>query len=80
MRKSFWRLKEEEKGQNFDKKVNSLTGAKLVVLVRVVLFFFDHFCFFWQQNSELRSGLRALFRLKNRVNALSFCSMSKHKR
>ena len=29
IRKSFWRLKEGEKGKNFDKKVNSLTRYKI---------------------------------------------------
>ena len=29
MRKHFWRLKEGEKGKNFDKKVNSLTRYKI---------------------------------------------------
>ena len=33
MRKSFWRLKEGEKGKNFDKKVNSLIGTKFVVVL-----------------------------------------------
>ena len=40
IRKSFWRLKEEEKGKNFDKKVNSLTRYKIGGL-----FFFVHFFF-----------------------------------
>ena len=54
IRKSFWRLKEGEKGKNFDKEVNSLTRYKIGGSSSVVPFFFVHF-FFWQPNSELRS-------------------------
>jgi hypothetical protein len=56
MWKSFWRLKEEEKGPKL-----SLTGTKLVVLRRRCTgFFFDHFCFFGNRimSSDQAFGLR----------------------
>jgi hypothetical protein len=51
-------LKEGEKGKNFDKKVNSLTGTKLVAIV--VLFLFVHFVFFGNTipSSAQAAGLR----------------------
>ena len=50
IRKRFWRLKAEEKGKTFDKKVNSLTrykigGTQVVVVVVVVPFFCSLFFF-----------------------------------
>ena len=48
IRKSFWRLKEGKKGQNFDKKVNSLTRYKIGdtrCRVVVVPFFLSTFFF-----------------------------------
>jgi hypothetical protein len=47
IRKIFWRLKEGEKGKNFDKKVNGLTRYKIGGRRRYMryTFFFVHFFF-----------------------------------
>ena len=47
IRKRFWRLKEAEKGKNFDKKVNSFTRYKIggTSASSSRTFFFVHFFF-----------------------------------
>ena len=68
IRKSFWRLKEGEKGKNFDKKVNSLTRYKIGGRRRVVVVEpFFVFTFFLLPSSARPSPVRPRFARKSEV-------------